>query len=460
MAKHNDKVQDPFHKNGGMITRQQLRVLKARHNRRVQNQQSQQNQQAQAGNDPSKVTAPLTPNTLAAETASAQQMKYGPQETQYGQQIANSDAQQGRISTWFNEYLQKVAEARQQTDAAYAQAQANVQAQDAALNQSSQNQQSQVAQQNTAQQNLTGNAGDPNLAAQAAQASTARQALTNSFGAMLSTQGAAASTRGAERGAIGSLQALQAHQTESGHRAQILQQLQATEAEKGAFGVQYGADARDKERKYLLEQAAFGLNEQKAATDAADTANDNQQAATNADNANKNAAAGRKTTRQNNKSSQKTQRVNSERTQAQKIADRKQRDADQKRRAAETHRHNVAQENKKSGSGGGSSSGGSSGLTPTQRRASNQSLAKAQALARQSGKLNSANSQAAVDKLVAKGIPRVLASIAVRQQVGLPVGPGLVAAARKLGVRVSQSGAKKSTASKSNPSAVPGVGQV
>ena len=199
------------------------------------------------------LTAPLTRQGLKQETNAATQLRYGGQQREIEGQQRVSDAQQGRIGDWYGDYQTKLAEAtaRQQV----AQKTANDQI--------------------LALQAATGATTTPDVPAGGeaatadAQAALARKASVGSFGSMLATQGATRDAYMADKARIGQGDETQQHLDESGRRRTIDNALQELMADKGAFKVQYRADAREGERRNALEQAAFGLDEQKLAVDTA-----------------------------------------------------------------------------------------------------------------------------------------------------------------------------------------------
>jgi hypothetical protein len=202
------------------------------------------------GDDPSAVTAPLTPRTLDTEAAAAARTKYQPQEDEFGAQQRVSAQQQTNIGNWFQQYQDAVAKAQGES-AAYDKG-----VQDAIT--------ARAAQAGTA---------DPGATPEAQQAAAARKTSEDSFGAMLAAQGSAHNTYFADKGRIGAGEAAQQHINEAGRSATLAEGLRKLLGEKGDFVTQYKSTARDAERKNELERAAFNLDTQteqdKTATQAA-----------------------------------------------------------------------------------------------------------------------------------------------------------------------------------------------
>lgn len=199
------------------------------------------------------LTAPLTPQRLKKETNAAARLRYGGEERELEGQQRASDAQQQRIGDWYGQYQRVVQDATARQQAAQQQANAAI----------------------LALQGGTGATTTPDVpaggeaAAADAQAALARKASVGSFGAMLATQGANRDAFMADKGRIGAGDETQQHLDESGRRRTIDQGLQELMADKGAFKIAHRADARESERRYALERAAFGLQEQKLAVDTA-----------------------------------------------------------------------------------------------------------------------------------------------------------------------------------------------
>ncbi len=418
---------DPYHQGGKRISAQQLKILTARHGRRVKRQKATAAADAAAANDPARVTEPLTPQSLAAQAQATTAAQFGPQEAELGRQRGISDTQQANISSWYKDYQAKLADLTNRSQQDYGQVQGQVQnaaTSSAALDTTERQRVDQAAQ---ADAQSRGGVVDPSLSAQAGQASLARNALINSFGAQLASQGVTnRDFSRAQEGAAGK-QGIEQHLKEAANRSQIERNASDVASQKGAFAAKTAGDLRESERKYLLEQAAFGLNQAKA-QDATTIAA--QKAAADAKKAQQTAAHQNKQDRLAAKRDSTTRR-GQDLTHEDRVAAQQKAAADKKKK---------------------------SGTTPTQRRSYNQQYDKAKARVR--GKnITVETSQAAVDQLVQEGVPRVLASIAVRQAVGMPIGGGLQKQARKLGVKVSKQAGKRPTHGQGT-AAIPGVGAV
>lgn len=184
---------------------------------------------AAAANDPyAKV--------VQADTA----QRYAPQEKAISGQKNASFQQQQNIDHWFDQYKQTVASAQAQTAQGYQQAGQQI---DARANSAAE-----------------GPGGSPG----AAQASASRRALTQSFGALMAGQGATQGAYLIDKGRIGEGERASQHVKEGGRLANINQALSDLQGEKGQYAITRRQQLEDAARKAALEDAAFGLNVQKA----------------------------------------------------------------------------------------------------------------------------------------------------------------------------------------------------
>lgn len=224
----------------------------------------------QRQNDPTRVTRPLTPKLLRKETNAATREKFAPVEQEIAGQQRSSDAQQGRIDDWFGNYQAQALAAEERTKALNAQAQADVTARQAAAQTGDDQARAQLQQQAQADAAARGATVDPQTFAADAQAGAARRASTDSYGALLASQGAAQGAYMADKTRIGAGERANQHVLESGRRRTIDKSLEDVARQKGEFRIGYKAEARDKERKYGLERAAFDLDSYEAQAQVAD----------------------------------------------------------------------------------------------------------------------------------------------------------------------------------------------
>lgn len=198
-------------------------------------------------NDPAGVTGPLTPAKLDAEAAAAVRTRFGGTEKELAGQGRVSTQMQANIDNWFDQYKVDVEKARQRT--------ADV------------NTGIQVAQAAQAQQAQAVDSAAA-VTPEATQAAAARRSTSDSFGSMLAAQGSAQNAYQADQGRIGSGQQQQEHLNEAGRARSIEDALTELQGQKGDFETGYRADARAAERKSQMENAAFGLDQATAASDA------------------------------------------------------------------------------------------------------------------------------------------------------------------------------------------------
>lgn len=207
--------------------------------------------------------ADITRRTLAHNREAATGLRYGDVDRSLQGRLAQNAQAQTQHAGWFDQYLAQVRdiEGRQQTQQAQAMQQIQGLGNAGASN----------------QQQLAGflqqQGVNPAQAAQTdANASAIRNALTNSFGAMLASQGASG-------GDFLRTQELAGGQAKLEHLSDLLKQrgkidedIKAVAKEKGQFRTTYEQDQKDAARKRILENQAFGLDTAKAGNTARDQA--------------------------------------------------------------------------------------------------------------------------------------------------------------------------------------------
>jgi hypothetical protein len=207
---------------------------------------------------------------------SAANLKYGGAERDLQAQQRISAQQSANVGSWYDQYKADVARANASTAQGYQQATQGVynQSNTARVQDAAQAQKLDQAAQ--AQAALRGTSAGPSVAPQAA---AARQALSNSFGGMLATQGAAQRAYGnVQYSNAGGMKA-SALTAELANRRKLDQQARDLATEKGQYAVEYGQSLRDKEHTKRLENAAYGLKAQDSAIAAADKMADNRRQA-------------------------------------------------------------------------------------------------------------------------------------------------------------------------------------
>jgi hypothetical protein len=348
---------------------------------------------------PFNASAPIaTEQEFNSRVGAAQQLKYGQAESQLQGQIRASGQDAANRGAWFQDYQRAVGEAnaRQQ---AFAQG-----AQSAIYNQANQSRAQDSAQGNQLDQAgqaaaaLRGTTQAPSVAPQAA---AGRQALSNSFGGFVGAQGVAQGAYGATQYSNAAGLRAQALSSEQGNRRKLEEQGRQMSAEKGAYGVEYGQSLRDKEHTKKLEIAAYDLNTQKAAADAADAAADNKRQ-------DKILAQQRKKALWEQRNKDRDYRLNKKKYGADRADEMWNRDF-----------KNAHPPNQGKGKGGGSggSGGSKTGLTPSKTLAYRDQLRTAKGIAGNyisHGKYKKGASRGKViNGLIAKGIPPDLAKAAV-----------------------------------------------
>lgn len=113
---------------------------------------------------------------------------------------------------------------------------------------------------------------------QAGQASRARQTLSNSFGALIASQGANAAGRLLETERIGDRERISEHLKENKYARDIGEKRREAKMDKRAFLNDYIAERRENERRYGLERSAFGLQKREQKADIKDAKRDDKRA--------------------------------------------------------------------------------------------------------------------------------------------------------------------------------------
>lgn len=222
-----------------------------------------------ARNDPSRITQPLTPKLLDRELDSAVRQKFRGQERQLEGEQRISDAQQRAIDGAFDLYAKRLQDIEQRTKDAYGKAGQKIDERTQASAAQAEQQRQALSAAQKADAEKRGATVDPSLDATAQQAAAARRAIADSFGNLVSTQGANQGAYLLDKERIGERSRIDEKGKEGARRRLIEQAIRDLGAEKGDFRIQYKADARDRERKYGLERAAFDLDAYEARQEAA-----------------------------------------------------------------------------------------------------------------------------------------------------------------------------------------------
>lgn len=189
----------------------------------------------------------------------------------YGDAVGSLQAQGPRDAGWFDQYVAAVKAAQTGQQAQSADVANQIKAFGDAGITASQALQGQTLAPLAAQAQVTGGSVDPSIAAIGDQASLVRQAMVNAFGANASANSLAQGDllRAREQAGI---------QSKIEHGADLSNKLTALQKEKGAFQGQFTTDYLDAARQAVLEDQAFGLKQDQAAADLANTEADNARA--------------------------------------------------------------------------------------------------------------------------------------------------------------------------------------
>lgn len=202
------------------------------------------------------VTAPLTERGIQTQVNAAANLKYDPS-------IRASGQMDRQVDQWFPAYQAQIEQARQATAQGYAGAAAyntNATNSTSALD-ASQRAADDARMQAQAQQR--GTTYTPSQVAQ--QAAVSRRSQADQFGSTTQALGANQNAFIADKSRIAGGDQIQRHVTESAYRRGL-------QTQKGQYATTTKDALRENERKYQLERAAFGLNTQKAAVSAQQSA--------------------------------------------------------------------------------------------------------------------------------------------------------------------------------------------
>lgn len=191
-------------------------------------------------------TGPLTEQTLRDEIDAQSRLRFGGAERALGDEMrVSQEMRDRRIPSFYDDYLAKVQQIqfaqKAQTDQAVAQV-------------------SQMADRDAAPQGAS---------PEAVQAAQSRQALSRSYGGLLTQQGQSQQNNLFEQQRITALRRGQAQQEESNRQANTRAKLLELQREKGDFAAGLRTQARSSERNYQLQQAALGQKQEEAESKAA-----------------------------------------------------------------------------------------------------------------------------------------------------------------------------------------------
>jgi len=209
-----------------------------------------------------RASDPFTPQIKAAE-----ELRFGPQTRELQSQQRAEAQRTADAGSWYNDYLNKVNQAKQ--DSAARDAQLVQQAQQRASSAQAQSQQGSEQTQQAAEADAAkrGAAVNPQLAQQENQASAARRSSaeqgTNFLDTLARNQSQHMTTfqTSAAKGGI------EAKQTQQRRERKIAQQLLDQAREKGAFRTDFTRQLRDDLSKRQAEAAAFSLDSEKLSLD-------------------------------------------------------------------------------------------------------------------------------------------------------------------------------------------------
>lgn len=237
-----------------------------------------------------RVTEPLTPKGVRQETRRSTNLRFRPLEREIAGEKRASDRRVKEVGSWWNQYLAEVNQGRAETQAAYDAAGASAagqMAQASAIDNANTQRLNQdesasaalrgVSPSNAPAQREAAMQGQRNYLA-TAQAGTTAQLGANQFGYLT------------DKRRIGAGQSIAARKEEQRRGRSYLADMRDVRRERGDYAATKRGEIRDKERDYLIQRGAFGLDKKEAAQNARDDAADNATAARNAATSERNAS--------------------------------------------------------------------------------------------------------------------------------------------------------------------------
>jgi hypothetical protein len=202
---------------------------------------------------------------IQREADSATSLKFGDAEKSYNTEIGQDPQQQANIGNWYQNYLNAVQSAHDNTAGAFANAQASMANATAASQNAFNQNQTQINNDAAKSAALRGATVDPNVASTANQAAASNRSSADQFGGLIGTLGASATTNLDTRKSIGAGEEIAQHLLQSKRTGELKSKLRDLLKDKGDYRVVQIGAGRDNERKYKEELAAFGLDQQTAA---------------------------------------------------------------------------------------------------------------------------------------------------------------------------------------------------
>jgi hypothetical protein len=336
-----------------------------------------------AANAPERLTEPLTPRGLQSELQAAETLQFQPEQRAIEGQRRISEQMGRNIPAWYANYQNAVAGAARWQNATNQQLQQGIATRTKATSDQDAAQRQALVQKEEESARMRGATVDPSVERTAQQASTARRASSDAFANQAGLQGQTQAAYLGHLYRIGAGQQTEELKREAGRRRLIEQENQDLQTRRGAFRTEYTQKARERERQYGLERAAFGLKESEAVAEVQDE---------------------KRRRRLERARIKETRRAARERTATQR------RGQDVTRRGQDlSHADRVAARNKPKGAPKGKSP-----FTPTQRRGAKSKFENALSFARQTGAKRGQGKQL-VAALEGEGYDSLMAKAAAEQ---------------------------------------------
>jgi len=209
------------------------------------------------------LTAPLTARKYRRELASAQKMKFGPEEQQIGQEFAAHRAREAGLPGLFNAYQQRLENVASQNQQAFDQSITQAQNLAASTQQRETEAQSKLQAEAQADAQKRGVSVSTRPYAEGTAGAAVRSTNTQGFANMMGAQKQAAQQRFGAYGLENQGELVNQLLAERRRGEMINARQRDFLGRRGDFATQYGKDAREGERKFALEGQAFGLDVEK-----------------------------------------------------------------------------------------------------------------------------------------------------------------------------------------------------
>lgn len=208
---------------------------------------------------------PLDERGLRKETRAATNLRFRPLERAIGAEIRASKQRGAEVGDWWQNYLTTVSQGQQDTQAAYDAANAATQGQIAQASQLDSANTAKLQQEAAASAALRGTSVDMSGANREAAAQAQRNYLGAAQASNLSALGANQRGYLNEQKRIGVGQRIASGKEEQRREASLRKDRRDTRRERGDYAATKRGELTKREREYLIQRGAFGLDKKEAA---------------------------------------------------------------------------------------------------------------------------------------------------------------------------------------------------